>query len=83
MIRSLHTSMDASDFNAIRRVAHSLKSSGAMLGANEFSELCEKLEYQNREEKGSYDTYSSLIAAIENEYQKVKEALSDIATDQF
>ncbi len=51
------------DLEAIRIVAHSLKSSSANLGATGFSELCHRLEDSAREAR--IETVSEFVSAIE------------------
>ena len=82
LITSLHTSMDASDLKTIHRVAHSLKSNGAMLGATNFAELCKKLESKTIENSASSDTYTRMILAIESEYKQVKMALIHVMNEE-
>jgi len=75
------------DAASLRRAAHSLKSNGKLFGADEFSGLCKILEAQARaaQENGTTITAeASLVARIEQEYERVEVALTRLeisATD--
>ena len=81
LITSIETSLETLDIKGVHRVAHSLKSNAAMLGAMEFAELCKRLEYKSRENSGTPDVYIGLISAIKNEYPRVEKALIRVMND--
>ena len=58
----------------VRKVAHGLKSSSANLGALSLSELCKELEY--KASTGVLDKALDLLGQIEDEYARVRMALT-------
>jgi PAS domain S-box-containing protein len=62
------------DTEELRRAAHTLKSNGATLGAEEFSNLCRELE--QRAKSGRLDDASELVTRIEREYEPLLQALT-------
>jgi signal transduction histidine kinase/DNA-binding response OmpR family regulator/PAS domain-containing protein len=61
------------DAAGIRRIAHSLKSNGADLGATEFSRLCRELEALARD--GELADAAERVAHVQTEYERVAAAL--------
>ena len=59
------------DVEKIRRIAHSLKSSCANVGAQKLSELCKQLELRIKTQSG--EEIQTLISEIETESQHVKD----------
>ena len=70
---SLHEAIGVEDPEALRRSAHSLKSSSANLGATRLAEMCFKLERIGR--GGSTKEAPPLMEAFETEYERVRLAL--------
>jgi signal transduction histidine kinase/CheY-like chemotaxis protein/HPt (histidine-containing phosphotransfer) domain-containing protein len=62
------------DVDAIRRTAHTLKGTSAMLGARPLAEQCAELEHLGR--SGHVADAVSRVTAIEASYRKVEAALS-------
>jgi HPt (histidine-containing phosphotransfer) domain-containing protein len=63
----------ASDAAGLRRIAHSLKSNGADLGATEFSRLCRELEALARD--GELADAAERVVHLQTEYERVAAAL--------
>jgi HPt (histidine-containing phosphotransfer) domain-containing protein len=57
----------------LERSAHNLKSSSAILGAINLSQLCQKLE--STAPTSTLDVAAAIVSQIETEYEKVKTAL--------
>src|SRR5262245_63778807 len=79
LLAALRTSADAHDADELRRAAHTLKSNGATLGAEEFAELCRTLE--QRAKNGELEGASELVNRIEQEYRPLAEALSTLRSE--
>ncbi|MEN8167625.1 MAG: EAL domain-containing protein, partial [Pseudomonadota bacterium] len=77
-IEKLHKALEAEDSTSLLRIAHSLKSSSANLGAMAFSKLCAELESIARE-KRLMDAFD-LLRAIEQMHPRILEALWKIGT---
>jgi len=73
LIATLRRSLEEQNTEELRRSAHTLKSNGATLGAEEFAELCRTLE--QRAKAGELDGASELVDRIEREYRPLEEAL--------
>jgi two-component system, sensor histidine kinase and response regulator len=73
LTRSVREAVKGTDFDALHRAAHTLKSSSASLGALVFSEICKDLEMMGRDKtiEGAKDR----LRALEQEYERVREAL--------
>jgi HPt (histidine-containing phosphotransfer) domain-containing protein len=72
LIARLRTGLEASDYNAVRVAAHTLKSSSANLGATALAELCKQLELAAR--AGIIGPGTPDAQAIEREYDAVRAA---------
>ena len=79
LIATLRRSLDEQSTEELRRAAHTLKSNGATLGAQEFAELCRTLEQRAKE--GELDSAGELIDRIEQEYRPLEEALSALRSE--
>src|SRR6476660_9435455 len=79
LIATLRSSLDEQGAEELRRAAHTLKSNGATLGAQEFAELCRTLEQRAKE--GELDGAGELIDRIEQEYRPLEEALSALRSE--
>ncbi|MFL6710465.1 MAG: response regulator [Massilia sp.] len=71
---TLQTALAQADATALRKIAHSLKSSSANVGAEALAQLCKALELLGR--SNSTEGAASLLADIEHEYQAVRLSLS-------
>jgi PAS domain S-box-containing protein len=79
LIATLRSSLDEPNTEELRRAAHTLKSNGATLGAEDFAELCRTLEYKAKD--GELDGASELVDRIEHEYKPLEEALSGLISE--
>ncbi|HYS78092.1 MAG TPA: Hpt domain-containing protein, partial [Candidatus Dormibacteraeota bacterium] len=68
--------VDRNEAAALNRLAHSLKSSSAMVGALRLSEMCGHLEAQAR--NASLDSAAERVAEIEAEFARVVRALEAV-----
>jgi CheY-like chemotaxis protein/HPt (histidine-containing phosphotransfer) domain-containing protein len=73
LMKSVREALEGTDFDALHRAAHTLKSSSASLGALAFSGICKDLEMMGRDKTlgGAKDR----LLALEHEYERVREAL--------
>jgi two-component system, sensor histidine kinase and response regulator len=78
-LSELAKASEALDFETMTRLAHSLKSSSANLGANELSALCRSLEVAGKARQ--IDLAQKLVADIEANFADVRRALDDLAVD--
>src|SRR5262249_58064847 len=74
LIATLRRSLAERGDEELRRAAHTLKSNGATLGAESFSELCRTLEHSAK--TGELGNAPELIDAIEQEYRPLEDALT-------
>jgi CheY-like chemotaxis protein/HPt (histidine-containing phosphotransfer) domain-containing protein len=65
--------VDKDEAEALHRVAHTLKSTSATLGATRLSQLCGELE--RLEITGNLAGVAAMVSQVETEYEKVKTAL--------
>ena len=73
LVPQLTDARRSDDFNGIRHVAHTLKSSSASIGALALSQLCAATEKAARQEEG--DVLPSLLNDMDAELERVREAL--------
>jgi len=73
LLQDLSEAVAASDAQAMKKAAHSLKSSSANLGAMKLSELCKEVESMGR--MGALKGASALVTKIEHEYSAVEKSL--------
>ncbi len=73
-VRELHDAVDRNEAAALNKLAHSLKSSSAMVGALRLSELCRHLEAEARDAR--LDSAAERVAEIEAEFARVVRALA-------
>jgi len=74
LIAAIRAGMMAGDTAAVRRAAHSLKSGSADMGAQHMAVLCAELEQRGR--SGSLDGAETLVAQLEDEWERVAAALA-------
>jgi PAS domain S-box-containing protein len=79
LIASLRSSLDQQNGEELRRAAHTLKSNGATLGAEEFAELCRTVEQQVK--AGRLDDLSQLVDRIEQEFPPLRDALNSLRSE--
>ncbi|OLC53287.1 MAG: hypothetical protein AUH92_06265 [Acidobacteria bacterium 13_1_40CM_4_69_4] len=72
-VKELHDAVDRNETATLNRLAHSLKSSSAMIGALRLSELCRRLEIQARDDR--LESAAERVAEIEAEFARVVRAL--------
>jgi HPt (histidine-containing phosphotransfer) domain-containing protein len=75
-IDHLNQGVARSDPEALRKAAHSFKSSSYNLGAHKLTELCKTLEKRVRDK--NLEEAASLCVSIDGEYQRVRKALIKI-----
>jgi len=76
LLVNLHLSLEGSDFEALRRAAHTLKSSSRDFGAVRLSEMCYSLEAKAK--AGALEGATELVDQIEAEYEQVEAELEAI-----
>jgi CheY-like chemotaxis protein len=76
LLATLRRALDDGDAAEVRRVAHTLKSNGATLGATEFAELCRVLE--QRAKDGRLEDAPGLVTRIEEERRALDQALGTL-----
>lgn len=74
LLHALHEAVARNDASTLQKVAHSLKSSSATLGAATLAALCQDLETTAR--KPSLEKAATVLSAATAEYEAVREALS-------
>ncbi len=74
LLATLRRSLGEEDADELRRAAHTLKSNGATLGAEGFTQLCRELEERARSRE--LDRAGELVDRIEREYGALEEALA-------
>jgi HPt (histidine-containing phosphotransfer) domain-containing protein len=76
LLSALRDGVSGGDADAIRRAAHTLKSSSANLGANHMSALAAELERKGR--SGELEGTAALLADLEREADRVSQALEAV-----
>ena len=79
LVATLRRSLDDGGAEELRRAAHTLKSNGATLGAEEFAELCRTLEQRAR--AGELDGAPELVDRIEDAYPPLRDALTALRSE--
>ncbi len=82
-IEVMRGAVASGDAKALTRMAHALKGGSGSVGANRMAALCDLLEDLGRE--GSFESTAVLIAALEEEFDRVRRALQaekSIAADR-
>jgi HPt (histidine-containing phosphotransfer) domain-containing protein len=78
LLSEMHDAASRDDHDALRRAAHTLKSTSANLGASSLAELCRMIEAQCRMDVPG--DAAALVAQIEGEYARVLCALEEELT---
>jgi CheY-like chemotaxis protein len=73
-IEQIEQAIERGDFQTIKEVAHSMKSSSANLGAEGISALCNNMEKAGQEKNA--EVASQLFEQLKKEYENVKKILS-------
>jgi CheY-like chemotaxis protein/HPt (histidine-containing phosphotransfer) domain-containing protein len=76
---NLRKALAAADVDAFRRAAHSLKSTGEMVGVTRLAALARELEAQAR--GGSLDGVASRLDRLDGEYERAARALGELRRD--
>jgi PAS domain S-box-containing protein len=76
LLATLRRSVETADAGEARRAAHTLKSNGATIGAERFSEACRELE--QRAKAGLLDDARGLVERIEREFQALGTSLEKL-----
>jgi HPt (histidine-containing phosphotransfer) domain-containing protein len=79
LVATLRRSLDDGATEELRRAAHTLKSNGATLGADEFAELCRTLEHCAK--TSELDGASELVDRIEHAYGPLRDALTALRSE--
>ncbi len=74
LLAGLREAIEEKNGEKIHVAAHTLKSSSVNLGADTLARLCREMEAMGKAE--AVEQASGLVAAIEKEHKRVKEALS-------
>jgi HPt (histidine-containing phosphotransfer) domain-containing protein len=75
-LRTLRRAIDVLDTGKLRKVAHSLKSSSANVGAEALAQMCKDMENLGRTD--STEGASGILTDMEHEFQAVRHSLSAI-----
>ena len=73
-LRTLRQAIGATDAGTVKRVAHSLKSASANVGAEALAGLCKDLEHLGRAD--TVEGADTLLADMEHEFQAVRHSLT-------
>ncbi len=79
LVATIRRSLGDESVEELRRAAHTLKSNGATLGAEDFAELCRTLEQRAR--AGEVDGASELVDRIEEAYSPLRDALTALRSE--
>jgi signal transduction histidine kinase/DNA-binding response OmpR family regulator len=75
-LRTLRQAISGLDTGNLRKVAHSLKSSSANVGAETLAQMCKEMEHLGRND--STEGASGILTDMEQEFQAVRHSLSAI-----
>jgi len=73
-LRRLHDAIDGLDTDNVRRIAHTLKSASANVGADGLAALCKQLEHLGR--AATTDGAGTLLADMEHAFRDVRHSLA-------
>jgi CheY-like chemotaxis protein len=73
-LQALRQAVDGSDADTVRKVAHSLKSASANVGADTLARLCKELEQLGR--SATVTGAADLLSDMEHEFQAVRHSLN-------
>jgi HPt (histidine-containing phosphotransfer) domain-containing protein len=80
LLTTMRQSLEQGDASGIHTTAHSLKSESADFGAMTLSGLCKELEMMGK--AGTLEGAADLVAQVEVEYKRVKEALEAVYAEK-
>jgi two-component system sensor histidine kinase/response regulator len=75
-LQTLRRAIDGLDTGSVRKVAHSLKSSSANVGAEALAQMCKDMEHLGRTD--STEGAAGILTDMEHEFQAVRHSLSAI-----
>jgi signal transduction histidine kinase/DNA-binding response OmpR family regulator/HPt (histidine-containing phosphotransfer) domain-containing protein len=75
-LQTLRRAIDADDPASVRKVAHSLKSASANVGAQKLAQLCKEMEHLGRAE--TTDGATGILTDMEQEFQAVRHSLATL-----
>jgi HPt (histidine-containing phosphotransfer) domain-containing protein len=75
-LNTLRQAIAGLDTGNLRKVAHSLKSSSANVGAETLAQMCKEMEHLGRND--STEGASGILTDMEQEFQAVRHSLSVI-----
>jgi len=73
-LRQLHAAIDGFDTDNVRRIAHTLKSASANVGAEGLAALCKQLEHLGR--AATTEGADAILADMEHAFQDVRHSLA-------
>lgn len=76
LLANLRQSLDSGDAKTFERMAHTLKSNSALIGAMQISELCEEMEAIGK--SGALEQAVDKIGPVLSEFEEVKIELRSI-----
>jgi len=79
LIATLRSELERQNAEELRRAAHTLKSNGATLGAEPFTELCRAVEQEAKAER--LDSIPQLVDRVEQQFGLLREALTAVRTE--
>ena len=75
LVQRLGRAIEKGDIGAMKKAAHSLKSSSGNIGALKLADLCQKLEEEVH--KKSFENFGNTFSRIQLEYKRVQKELSE------
>lgn len=75
-LRTLRQAIEIEDPTSVRKVAHSLKSASANVGAQKLAQLCKEMEHLGRAE--TTEGAAGILTDMEQEFQAVRHSLTAI-----
>jgi CheY-like chemotaxis protein len=78
--QTLRRAIAGADTDSVRKVAHSLKSASANVGAQKLAQLCKEMEHLGRAE--TTEGASGLLTDMEQEFQAVRHSLTALLVEK-
>jgi signal transduction histidine kinase/DNA-binding response OmpR family regulator/HPt (histidine-containing phosphotransfer) domain-containing protein len=79
-LQTLRRAISVDDPNSVRKVAHSLKSASANVGAQKLAQLCKEMEHLGRAE--TTEGADVILTDMEHEFQAVRESLTALLVEK-
>ncbi|MCS0660649.1 response regulator [Massilia terrae] len=79
-LQTLRRAIAGADSGSVRKVAHSLKSASANVGAQQLAQLCKELEHLGRAE--TTEGAALILTDMEQEFQAVRHSLNALLTEK-